>query len=151
MGGFNALGIIVLTVIIAAAWPINGWEAAAWVLALHALNFVAADFVGAARFHASTAFFPLMGLIVANALGVGFLSQWRLRTGQGTAVRTTAHPVTVVRATDGNAKSEGVPSAPGTDADFSLQLERLARLRDAGRLSETEFAKAKQKILGGPE
>src|SRR5262245_6925038 len=36
--GFNAFALPVLTVIVAAVWPVNGWEAAAWVLALHALN-----------------------------------------------------------------------------------------------------------------
>jgi hypothetical protein len=151
MGGFNGFWLIVLTVIVAAVWPINGWEAAAWVFALHALNLVISNRVASWSLVTDKPLpelSALMWVVFANALGVAFLSQWRLRTGRGTAVRTTAHPATVVRATDANAKSEDAPSAPKTDTDFSLQLERLARLRDAGGLSEAEFAKAKQKILG---
>ena len=44
--------------------------------------------------------------------------------------------------------SYGAPPASGGDDTLS-QLERLAALRDAGVLSEDEFAAQKQRILGG--
>jgi len=43
--GFNTFALPVLTVVVAAIWPVNGWEAAAWMLGLHALNFVAEPIV----------------------------------------------------------------------------------------------------------
>jgi hypothetical protein len=43
----------------------------------------------------------------------------------------------------------GAGPAPGSDPDRVAQLERLARLKESGALSEQEFEREKARILGG--
>ncbi|MGD9571516.1 MAG: SHOCT domain-containing protein [Thermoleophilia bacterium] len=39
-------------------------------------------------------------------------------------------------------------AAPAADADYMAELQQLARLRDAGVLTEEEFAAKKRQLLG---
>ena len=49
----------------------------------------------------------------------------------------------------GEASAFGSPERPGAEGeDRVAQLERLARLRDAGALTEQEFEREKARILG---
>jgi hypothetical protein len=50
-------------------------------------------------------------------------------------------------ASPGSEPARDLPTADDADADFVSRLERLARLRDAGALSEYEFLVAKTKLL----
>jgi hypothetical protein len=74
----------------------------------------------------------------------------RQRAGEGAnavvrqAVTVANTASTEVRARTGNGQG-GPPQAD----DRLVQLERLARLRDAGTLDETEFQAEKSRILAG--
>src|SRR5262249_52761491 len=149
--------LLALTAIVALVFPISGWEAAAWIFALHALNSVAEPISRIAErnpYPAFSGYKPQLLLFLSapamvNALGVGLLSQWRLRRGLRSAVLTTKGLTGSVDSASVIAKSEATRNASASDPDFSVQLERLARLRESGGLSEAEFIKAKKKILGG--
>jgi hypothetical protein len=154
--GINGFALLALTAIVAAIWPINGWEAAAWVFGLHALNSVAEPIARLASHYQYPAFggYTLKGLFFvaalasANALVVALLSQWRLKTSLGIAVRTTVGVAPIGEGPSSTTTSEPTHNASANGLDLSLQLERLAKLRASGELSEAEFLKAKKKILG---
>ncbi len=155
--GVNMFALFVLTAIVALVFPINGWEAAAWIFALHALNSVCEPISRIAERNPYPAFsgynprllFFFTAVAMVNALGVGFLSQWRLRRSLRGASLTMEGHTTSVENPSVTAQSEAPRNASGSDPDFSVQLERLARLRESGSLSEAEFIKAKKRILGG--
>jgi len=155
--GINVFALPVFTAIVALVFPINGWEAAAWIFALHALNSVAEPIARIAErnpYPAFSGYKPqlllfLSTLALINALGVGLLSQWRLRRGMRSAILTTEGHKASVENASVTAKSEATRNASASDPDFSVRLERLARLRESGSLSEAEFIKAKKKILAG--
>lgn len=151
----NVFALLALTAVVAAIWPINGWEAAAWVFSLHALNSVGKPIALIVTGYHQNPFsgYPLSGVLLlttlalANALGVALLSQWRLRTGLKSPSPASAGPTrdsTVITTTSGPSDS-----IPQNTPDLSVQLERLTRLHESGGLSEVEFVKAKERILGG--
>lgn len=153
----NMFALFVLTAAVAWFWPVNGWEAAAWVFGLHALNSVAeplARMVGNypyppfSGFHVSLIWITT-AIAFVNAFLIAVLCNWRLRKQRGGQLVEPASP---------NAKSESKGSSPSpvnlerpvaaAQVDISVQLERLAQLKAAGSLSESEFQAAKSKILG---
>ena len=48
-----------------------------------------------------------------------------------------------------DAQTQQPAPAPAADADYVAQLERLAKLKEQGVLTDQEFAAEKAKILGG--
>ena len=148
----NIVTLFIVTVIAGAVWPILGMQAAAWVLALHALNSVAEPVARMATGYEYNPFggYDFQGIVIMTALGVvnavavGCLCRWRL--GKVGRAKVAAAPLSSgqdgihERATDGQGQV--------TDADFVQQLEKLSKLREAGAISDEEFRQAKKRILG---
>lgn len=155
--GINMFALFVFTGVVALYWPVNGWEAAAWTLGLHALNSIAepiARMVGHNPYDPFAGYHASLILIwssaaFANAFLVALLSNWRLRklAAAGAADTATATPQTEMSQ---ESRASQKLEAPATTAntDIASQLERLVQLRAAGSLLEDEFRAAKAKILG---
>jgi hypothetical protein len=149
----NMFGLIVVTVIISAVWPIGAMKAAAWVFSLHALNSVCEPFarIVSGYKYASSAFsgyrlrsiLITLAVVIANAALVGWISQWRLRMSFKRKA-DGASGVTGTRHFTDRSDSHGIAVA---NPDFVHQLERLAKLHKEGGISDEEYRKAKRKIL----
>ena len=152
----NVFVVLIITVIISIIWPINAWEAAAWVFGLHAVNSIAEPIARIVNRYQYAAFggYKLGGILIltaiafVNAFIVGVISKKQISKyfSLQKSDETGAHD-NIVKDT-WKEKNETTTTKPIIQDDISSQLERLVHLRDKGDITEEEFIAAKSKLLG---
>ena len=126
-GRVNFLLIPVITIALALIAPVRPWAGASVVLLLYSLNLFVEPvgwLVEGIEFSPGPAYlliFPAAGIV--NAVVVAGLARWRGRAHAGTAA-AAASPALVD------------------------ELERLRALHDSGALTDAEFERAKERLLG---
>jgi hypothetical protein len=147
--GINLFVIVGVTILASAVWPIRPLPAAAIVLALHPVNFfmepvarMIHHMLGPMSGLDSSKITFLVSIFFANALAVAGICYWRRKSSFAMPLTTSAAPVR---------KGEEVPqSTSGVHASTSLasELKGLASLHAEGKLSDEEFRRAKERLLG---
>jgi len=146
--GINLFVIAVVTILASIVWPIRPLSAAAIVLGLHPVNFFMEPLAKIVRhmpypmggIDNSKAFF-LIALFSSNALIVAALCFWRRRS---LAARTVPSATSLQRPAP-NPRGAAHPEA---SASLSAELNALASLHASGKLTDDEFRKAKERLLG---
>lgn len=141
LAGTNYFAIPIVTLILAAAAPIQPMLATSLILALYAANFIIGPLsnrLAGSRYdieYGLEGLGLLLLLTFANAGVVAGICAWR-RRGSGK---------TIVYASDDEPNSTVASSAATSLVD---EMERLGELRASGMLSEEEFQLSKKRVLG---
>jgi len=138
LGVLNWFLIAIVTLLLSVVAPIRPMYAAAVVLILYSENFFMHDvhiLLGGRYYRSPDYLAVLEGALAAGfavALVVGLLCRWRGRIAHAAGVSV----------------SEPEQDSPQISVLLGDELSKLARLHEAGALTDEEFQKAKNRVLG---